>query len=291
MTAEAEQFRKVGILSYNRTAQIIYYCVIMGKISIPTSFNIDLEFEGAPFHLRMFAWIMDVFLQVCYLLVAFNVFAIARDNGGYNRYDLWSWQLLILLPVFCYHLILELFWNGQSVGKKILGLRVVNDNGGKPSPAQYMIRWLLRSSDLTVPIIIIAILTANFAYLQALWITSLMFLADLILIAVDKASKRLGDLAAGTLLIKVKSRGSLQDTIFMEVEDDYTPLFPQVMRLSDRDINTIKGILDAGRKSGNWQMVENAAERVKKVLMIEDTMPAYDFLDTLLKDYNYLSVR
>lgn len=263
----------------------------MGKISIPTSFNIDLEFEGAPFHLRMFAWIIDVALQICYLLTAFNMFDWATQRADGNHYDLWSWQLLMLLPVFCYHLFLEIFWNGQSVGKKLLGLRVVNDNGGKASPGQYMIRWLLRSSDLTVPIIIIAILTANFSYLQALWITSLMFLADLILIATDKASKRLGDLAAGTMLVKVKSKGSLHDTIFMEVEDGYTPLFPQVMRLSDRDINTIKSILDAGRKSGNSQMVENAADRVKRVLLIDDGMPAYDFLDTLMKDYNFLSTK
>ncbi|HRQ49195.1 MAG TPA: RDD family protein, partial [Agriterribacter sp.] len=192
---------------------------------------------------------------------------------------------------FTYHFFCELFWNGQSVGKKLLGLRVVNDNGGKASPGQYMIRWLLRSSDLSVPVIIIAIVFGWIGALKALWITTLMFIADLVLVAVHKKSKRLGDLAAGTLLIKANPKGNLEDTIFMEVSDNYVPVFPQVMRLSDRDVNTVKGILDTGRKTGHTQMVENASARVKNVLAIQSNMPAFDFLETLLKDYNYLSTK
>ena len=84
---------------------------------------------------------------------------------------------------------------------------------------------------------------------------------------------------------------SLDDTIFMEVAEDYVPVYPQVMQLSDRDINTIKGILDNSRRSGNIQMLENTSARVKKVLVIDDEIPAGDFLDTLLKDYNYLSTK
>lgn len=264
----------------------------MSKINVSTSFNIDLEFEGALFHVRMFAWIIDFLLQVFYLIIAFNIAGSIFSNSFLNSgYDVWAMQLVIMLPVFTYHLVCETFRNGQSVGKRLLGLRVVNDNGGKASFGQYMIRWLLRSSDLTLPLIIIAILFGDMNVLKALWITVLMFIADLILIATNKQGKRLGDLAAGTMLINVKPRGGLEDTVFMEVEESYLPLFPQVMRLSDRDINTIKGILDTGRKIGNFQMVENASLRIKNVLAIETSLSSFDFLDTLLKDYNYLSTK
>jgi uncharacterized RDD family membrane protein YckC len=267
----------------------------MSKILIPTTFNIDLEFESAAFHVRMFAWILDFVLQVFYIILSFYAFYYIMSHRDLSEsgsgYDLWSIQLLIMLPVFTYHLLCEVFWNGQSVGKKLLGLRVVNDNGGKASVGQYILRWLLRSSDLSIPVIIIASLFANASVLKALWITVLMFIADLILIATSQQGKRLGDLAAGTMVIRAKNKGSLEDTIFMEVADDYVPVYPQVMRLSDRDINTIKGIADNGFKSGNMLMLENAAARVKKVLAIEDEMPAHDFLNTLLKDYNYLSTK
>lgn len=263
----------------------------MSKINISTSFNIDLEFEGALFHLRMFAWIIDFLLQVFYLIIAFNIMGGIAGNFLHSGYDMWALQLLIMLPVFTYHLFCEILWNGQSIGKKLLGLRVVNDNGGKASIGQYMIRWLLRSSDLTLPLIILAMMFGATDILKALWITVLMFIADLILIGTSKQGKRLGDLAAGTMLINVKPKGNLEETVFMEVEESYIPLFPQVMRLSDRDINTVKGIMDAGKKIGNYQMVENASLRIKNVLAIQSDMPAYDFLDTLLKDYNYLSTR
>lgn len=264
----------------------------MGKINIPTNFNIDLEFETAAFHIRMFAWIIDFVLLVFYMIIAFNFYDyIAGSHDTGSPYDAWSIQLIIMLPVTVYHLFCELFWNGQSVGKKMLGVRVVNDNGGKASPGQYIIRWLLRSADLSIPIIVIAIIFGLTWILKALWITSLMFVADVILMAVNKSSKRLGDLAAGTMLIKANPKGNLEDTIFMEVADNYVPKFPQVMRLSDRDVNTIKGILDSGRKMGHYQMVESASERVKNVLAIQSTMPAFDFLDTLLKDYNYISTK
>lgn len=263
----------------------------MSKINISTSFNIDLEFEGALFHIRMFAWIIDFLLQLFYLIIAFNFFGKIAGNSFSSGYDMWAMQLVILLPVFTYHLFCETLWNGQSVGKRLLGLRVVNDNGGKASFGQYMIRWLLRSSDLTMPIIILAMLFGGVEILKALWVTVLMFIADLILIATSKQGKRLGDLAAGTMLINVKPKGELEDTVFMEVEESYVPLFPQVMRLSDRDINTVKGILDTGRKIGNYQMVENASIRIKNVLAIDTSLSAFDFLDTLLKDYNYLSTK
>ncbi len=267
----------------------------MSKILIPTTFNIDLEFESAAFHIRMFAWILDFVLQVFYIILSFYIFyyilSYTNMSESGSGYDLWSVQLLMMLPVFMYHLFCEIFWNGQSVGKKLMGLRVVNDNGGKASVSQYMLRWLLRSSDLSIPVIIIAFLFANIAVLKALWITALMFIADVILIAINDQGKRLGDLAAGTMVIKAKTKSSLDDTVFMEVAEDYVPVYPQVMRLSDRDINTIKGILDSSRRSGNLQMLENAALRVKKVLVIDDEISAGDFLDTLLKDYNYLSTK
>ncbi|MFT3702328.1 MAG: RDD family protein [Agriterribacter sp.] len=262
----------------------------MSKISIPTNFNIDLEFEATPFHIRMFSWIIDLVLLILYWIVAANLYGSIMGSGM-GGYDMWAVQLLILVPLYLYHLVCEVVFNGQSLGKKLLGIRVVNDNGGKASFSQYMIRWLLRSSDLMIPIILILIILRNSEYLKVLWITVVMFIADLILIGTNKYGKRLGDLAAGTMLIMAKPKGNIEDTIFMEVEDSYIPAFPQVMRLSDRDINTIKGILDTGRKIGNAEMVENAAVRVKNVLAIQDQMSAFDFLDTLLKDYNYLSTK
>jgi len=63
------------------------------------------------------------------------------------------------------------------------------------------------------------------------------------------------------------------------------------MQLSDKDINAIKSILETARKKGDFNMAEAAAYKIKSHLTIESDMPAFDFLDVLLKDYNYLSVK
>ena len=83
----------------------------------------------------------------------------------------------------------------------------------------------------------------------------------------------------------------MEETVFVEVADNYVPVFPQIMKLSDKDINAIKGILDTARKKGDFNLAAMAGEKIKSHLMIDTPMPPFDFLDTLLKDYNYLSVK
>jgi hypothetical protein len=75
------------------------------------------------------------------------------------------------------------------------------------------------------------------------------------------------------------------------VADNYVPSFPQIMQLSDKDINAIKSILETARKKGDFHMAEAAATKIRSHLKIESGMPAFDFLDVLLKDYNYLSTK
>ncbi len=68
---------------------------------------------------------------------------------------MWAVGLVLVLPFILYHPVSEILMNGQSVGKRLMGIQVVNENGGKPSVSQYIIRWLIRTSDYMVLVIII----------------------------------------------------------------------------------------------------------------------------------------
>ena len=60
---------------------------------------------------------------------------------------------------------------------------------------------------------------------------------------------------AGTIVVNTKTKLSVSDTVFMQVnKTDYKVTFPTVMRLSDRDINTIKGVVTQAIKSNNYDM-------------------------------------
>lgn len=269
----------------------------MGIIRVPTTFNIDLGFEIPEFHRRLFAWIVDVIIQIIYYRLAVLILKrsiseadIFSEDGQYN---IWGLYMMIIIPIFAYHLICEVAMNGQSIGKKLLGIRVVSENGGRPGISQFIIRWLIRTGDYTIVIILMlnVFILINKELLVFLAASLLLLLTDIILVISSRKSQRLGDILAHTILIRTTARGSIDETVFMDVADSYIPVFPQIMKLSDKDVNAIKNILDTARKKGDFQLAAMACEKIKNHLKINSTLSPYDFLDTLLKDYNYLSVK
>ena len=274
----------------------------MAVIKVPTNFNIDVEFEVPEFYRRMLSLIIDMAIEFFYYRIALEIFkSISYNSGGADSdYNLQTIGLLFLLPILLYHLILEITMNGQSLGKKIMGLRVVNENGGKPSISQYLIRWLLRVSDLWIfllVIILIVITTSNPDFSRNLETTFILLAAlgflitDLALVVTSKKGQRIGDILAHTILIRTNPRMSIEETVFQEVADSYVPSFPQIMQLSDKDINAIKSILETAKKKADFNMAAAASEKIKGHLKIDSSMAPFDFLEVLLKDYNYLSVK
>ncbi|MEO8406367.1 MAG: RDD family protein [Chitinophagaceae bacterium] len=272
----------------------------MSVIKVPTTFNIDLEFEVPEFFRRLVALLIDVFIEYIYIRVGLVVFqSIVRSSDASDidtQYNLWSIGWLFLLPLILYHVVLEITMNGQSVGKKIMGIRVVNENGGKASISQFLIRWLLRVSDLWMAIVLILLAVAPGALGDTentiiILLTFAFMVTDIVLVVSSKKGQRIGDILAHTILIKTKSQVSIEETIFQEVADSYIPSFPQIMQLSDRDINAIKSILETARKKDDYNMAASAADKIKLHLKIDSSMSPFDFLDLLLKDYNYLSTK
>ena len=58
-------------------------------------------------------------------------------------------SLIYTLPMLLYHLLFEVFNNGQSIGKASLRIRVVKLDGSQPDLGSLLIRWLLRILDIT----------------------------------------------------------------------------------------------------------------------------------------------
>ena len=261
----------------------------MSIIRVTTNFNIDLEFEAAPFYKRLFAWVLDTIVLIIYIIVASKFLGSVAGN---NSDTAWALYMLLIIPYLTYHLICEILMNGQSVGKRIMKLRVVNENGGQPSIGQYVIRWLIRTSDYMVIVIMLyaseATRAGDFSFFWKVGIPMGLLVTDLVLVN-SRKGQRLGDLLAHTLLISTTKKQSIHDTVFLDVADTYVPSFPQVMQLSDRYINALKGILNTAKKRHDFNLANMASEKIKTHLKIDTTLSPYDFLETLLKDYNYLS--
>ncbi|HVF81188.1 MAG TPA: RDD family protein [Flavisolibacter sp.] len=265
----------------------------MSTVRIATNFNIDIELTAPPFYRRVAAWLIDMVVLIFYVMIALKIldWITSFARGQSNSVTVWAISLLLMLPFMLYHLVLEATMNGQSIGKKIMGIKLVSENGGRPSISQLIIRWLIRTSDFTLLIIIVLIPYASIMGPQIYWGIAgalALLIADLILVNTGK-QQRLGDILAHTVLIDIKQKEKLADTVFLEVAGNYVPRFPQIMQLSDKDINTLKGIIDVAKKQRDDNMAYTAAQKIKAHLKIDTDLAPVDFLEVLLKDYNYLS--
>ena len=192
----------------------------------------------------------------------------ASDETNLTRlYNLHWIEVIIFTPPLFYHLACETFMNGQSIGKRLLGIRVINENGGRPAFSQLMLRWLLRLADFL------------FSF----------FMGGLFSVLLSKKDQRLGDMAAGTLVINTRTKSDLSETVFVELEETYQPRFANALLLSDRDMNIIKSILDTRSSSRKESMAARASEKISSVLNIAGYVEPVELLETVLKDYNYLS--
>ncbi|WP_431215593.1 RDD family protein [Puia sp. P3] len=170
--------------------------------------------------------------------------------------------------------------------QELLRLKVIAADGGQPSVSQYLIRWLFLTIDIPSAWIIYAI------SVQAIpWWWIIFIFAGLICIIVTPYSQRIGDLVAGTILIDTRSHTSRRTPSSRKLEEDYHPRYPKVMQLSDKDINTLKGIINTVSRTRDYDLSIRIAERIRTKLDIPSDQDSLEFLQTLLKDYNYYSTR
>jgi uncharacterized RDD family membrane protein YckC len=235
----------------------------------------------------MLAWLVDIVVISLYFycMLRFIYPLLGRSEGISTAAEL----LVIILPVLLYQLSFELFANGQTIGKMLAGIKVIDLEGQEPTWGQYFIRWLLCIGNLfvyTIPYIIISMPAAIIGLM-------LLYLPDFLSVVISAKSQRLSDLAAGTVVIDKKYASNIGETIYLEIEDkNYNPVFPQVMRLTDRDINGIRNLINSKQTGKDPEMyTAQVAEKIKKVLSLETSLEPHDLLVQLLKDYNYYTAR
>ncbi|MEH6304071.1 RDD family protein [Olivibacter sp. CPCC 100613] len=242
----------------------------MNHVNVITSQNVSIDYDVAGVGERIAARIIDLaFFFLIYLLFILIVSSLGLvfGNGGY----LILLILYGLLFVF-YDLLCETLFNGQSVGKRMLKIKVISLDGYQPSLGQYFLRWLFRFIDFTLT----------------------MQIGGLICVAVSENKQRIGDIVAGTTLIKTVPRTQLDALVFQAPrEEEYNPLFPEVANLADQDIALIHDVLANFNKSGNNMLVYKMAMKAKEVLHVNipKEMNEWEFLKQIVQDYAYLTSR
>ena len=243
----------------------------MQTIEIQTAQNVNIEYPVASIGDRVVAAIIDQLIMVGYLItIIFLYIWLLNITEGSLFYFPVAYFVLLFLPFFFYHLLCETFLNGQSFGKKLMKMRVVKLDGSQAGIGSYFLRWILAPIDI------------YFTYGSVGLITML----------INGKGQRLGDLAGNTTVVKLKTEAKLEDTILQATQVNYEVKFPAVSNLSDKDISIVKEVLDLNYKNPDAVMYESiirkAKEAVEKKIGVTSSMHPLTFLDTVLKDYNYL---
>ena len=97
----------------------------------------------------------------------------------------------------------------------------------------------------------------------------------------------MGDAAAGTVVISTKNKTKVSHTILEEVEESYEPTFTNVMLLTDKDVPLIKDTYQIAKKSNDFKTLTTLRVKVESILQTKSDMYDIQYLDTVLKDYNY----
>jgi len=241
------------------------------EIKITTSQNVSLSYAAAGVGPRMLAALLDyVFIYVyAIILITIFTFAIRRNeySGDYESYENYNnimvaILILFLLPVMLYNLLCETFLNGQSFGKKIVKIKVIKLDGTQPNFGSYLIRSMFRIIDKPI--------------------------VSVITVAVSNKSQRFGDMVAGTTVIQVNKRISLNETILNRQKPDYKIVYSQIALMSDADANTIKEVIDFSNSQNQPQHVALLAKKIKEKYGFADVKQNdQDFLRTLLMDYTH----
>lgn len=264
----------------------------MSIIQIATPFNIDLEFEIAEFHKRLFAYLIDFSILIIYLIIMKNLY-----YGRFNHISRSTLEsnigidiLTISVPMLLYSLVSEVLMHGQTIGKKIMKIRVISLEGGEPTLGQYLLRWMFRAWEWPFLFGYVFFTTGNIIAYAI--ITGFSGIIVVVIIGISKKSQRLGDIAANTAVVNTKSQLSVHDTVFVEIsQPDYHVKFPEVLKLTDRDINTIKNVVNHFYKTHSADTAGRVANKVQNVLKVSTDMYPIDFLEKLLADYNYLATK
>ncbi len=238
----------------------------MSEANIITGQYVQISQSPASLGERIVAQIIDSFLIICYLV---GVSLLIAELDFFYRTKMLFFLIAIYLPALFYHFLMELFNHGQSVGKMVMRIRVVKKDGTTPGIGDFIMRWLLQLVDL------------GFSGVGAL------------IILISKNSQRLGDIAAGTMVIQLNDYRKIQVSLdeFSYLDRKYKPVYPQAEDLSLNQLDVIQRTLNSEYGYERERRIASLAEKVRTHLNISDTNTADEkFLYTIVRDYQHFTL-
>ncbi|WP_082026457.1 RDD family protein [Flammeovirga sp. OC4] len=236
----------------------------MSSISFQNSQNVNLQFQKALITTRIAAFLIDILLLSSILLFPFFIFTM---------FDLFIvitiWVSIMSFVILVYNLLCEIFFEGQSLGKRAMKIRVVSMDGESVKLSQFFIRWIFRFVDILLMQGAVAVFT----------------------ILIRGKGQRLGDILAGTMVISERRKVEAFNFSIPEFAEDYAPMFLHADAINDQQLNVIKKTLKFKGSEEHEEVVHTIANKLKEQLSVESSLEDIDFIEQLLNDYYFLTLQ
>lgn len=239
----------------------------MDNITIDTHHNVQASYQMAGVMDRIWAVVID-FLILFALSVIVNLLLISTSLPQSATV---VYFIILVLPNWLYWLLTEWLMNGQTLGKRALSIKVVKVNGAAPGFTEYFLRFLM------VPI--------DYGLQGTVALFSIIF---------TRQNQRLGDLLAGTTVVKAQAttaQNIRQSLMYQKLEPGYEPSYPQARSLTSQDIKLIHRALQAYEKNYHIAPLQKLQLKLCERLQMERNSSPRKFLLTMVKDHNYYQQR
>lgn len=159
--------------------------------------GVPISFSIASIGARFGAQVLDIALTYGFIILL--VYAMVTTGA----LPIEAMFALIMLCVFLirvpYYILAELVWNGRTVGKRVVGIRVINAEGRRLTPHQIVARNLMKEVELFTPVTMVFTVDAMSGL--GVLLTLVWVLAVLIVPLANRRRQRLGDMVAGTIVV------------------------------------------------------------------------------------------
>ncbi len=163
------------------------------SVDLVTPENIAFRYHIAGPFQRLWPYLIDCLLRMAFLLALGTALVCSGALMGGIELSVGVLSVIAFLMDWFYGGVFEALWNGQTPGKRMCRMRVVSVDGAPITGMQAVLRNFLRFADL-MPIAVISFDAQSGVQLPTLQV-------GLVVMALTNRYQRLGDLAAGTMVV------------------------------------------------------------------------------------------
>lgn len=240
---------------------------------IVTPENVELDYEIAGIGSRFLAIALDTIIQWLMIGGILSALNMMNLNDLQSKITSWGHSLtgalliaLILVILIGYPIILETVMNGQTVGKRVVNIRVRREGGYALSFWNVLLRNVIRMIDF-------------FPFFYGLGLLTMFF---------NKKAKRLGDYAAGTIVVKELSRRKVKGFLekqkiliansteeSLRIQEQYSWMSSLALRMTQNDYLIMKDLYMRRNELLNIQQLakvslQKAAKDMEEVKLLKD---------------------